>query len=202
VLDEATQAGRIPVDRGVHGVSMLMLIREYIQPLPPVPGKGGQGDEVTPDLADLVALLRRIGGEAGIQGLTSRMVAGLAARDPPCWGGCDWCGWNACSMATESDAAPSMRTLAGEVVGGRWGTSEVDSGLRELLVACRVAVFECCPAGRGSSRSVPTVSSAAMSAREAVPFRGWTPSHPVSSFVVVGVLDVSKMWRSSLRNRL
>ena len=68
VLDEATQAGRIPVDRGVHGVSMLMLIREYIQPLPPVPGKGGQGDEVTPDLADLVALLRRIGGEAGIQG--------------------------------------------------------------------------------------------------------------------------------------
>lgn len=68
VIDEATQAGRIPPERGVHGVSMLMLIREYIQPLPRVPGKGGMGDKVTPDLADLVAVLRRAGGAAGIQG--------------------------------------------------------------------------------------------------------------------------------------
>ena len=68
VIDEATQAGRIPLERGAHGVSMLMLIREYTQPLPRVPGKGGMGNEITPDLADLVAVLRREGGAAGIQG--------------------------------------------------------------------------------------------------------------------------------------
>jgi len=68
VIDEAAQAGHIPVERGMHGVSMLMLIREYIKPLPRVPGKNGMGDEVTPDLAELVALLRREGGAAGIQG--------------------------------------------------------------------------------------------------------------------------------------
>jgi hypothetical protein len=68
VIDEAVQAGRIPAERGVHGVAMLMLVREYVQPLPAVPGPGGGPDKVTPDLAELVKLLRRIGGESGIQG--------------------------------------------------------------------------------------------------------------------------------------
>jgi hypothetical protein len=68
VIDEAVQTDQISVDRGVHGISMLMLAREYIQPLPRVPGKGGMGDKVTPDLAELVALLRQVGGTAGIQG--------------------------------------------------------------------------------------------------------------------------------------
>jgi hypothetical protein len=34
VIDEATQAGRITVARGQHAAAMLMLVREYVQPLP------------------------------------------------------------------------------------------------------------------------------------------------------------------------
>jgi hypothetical protein len=67
VIDEATQAGRIPVERGAHGAAMLMLIRDYIQPLPAVP-EDGVTDKVTPDLTELARLLRRLGGESGIQG--------------------------------------------------------------------------------------------------------------------------------------
>ena len=33
VIDEATHAGHVPVERGVYGAAMLMLIRDYIQPL-------------------------------------------------------------------------------------------------------------------------------------------------------------------------
>jgi hypothetical protein len=68
VIDEATQAGRIPVERGVHGAAMFMLIREYIQPLPAVPGEDGITDEVTPNLMELARLLRRLGGESGVHG--------------------------------------------------------------------------------------------------------------------------------------
>ena len=67
VIDEATQAGRIPEDRGAHGTAMLMLVREYVQPLPAVPGDNGT-DKVTPDLTELARLLRRLGGESGVQG--------------------------------------------------------------------------------------------------------------------------------------
>ncbi len=68
VIDHATQAGLIPAEQGAHGAAMLMLIREYIQPLPAVPGPSGDPDEVTPDLAELAKLLRRLGGESGVQG--------------------------------------------------------------------------------------------------------------------------------------
>jgi hypothetical protein len=57
----------MPVERGVHAVAMLMVVRDYIQPLPAVPGPDG-ADKVTPDLEELVKMLRRLGGEAGLQG--------------------------------------------------------------------------------------------------------------------------------------
>jgi hypothetical protein len=44
-----------------------MLIRDDIQPLRVLAGSG-DGDKVTPDPAELVALLRQIGGSSGIQG--------------------------------------------------------------------------------------------------------------------------------------
>jgi hypothetical protein len=68
VIDEATQAGRILIERGVHGAAMLMLIREYIQPLPALPGDDGVTDKVTPEFTELARLLRRLGGESGVQG--------------------------------------------------------------------------------------------------------------------------------------
>jgi len=68
VIDEAAQVGRIPAERAAHGAAMLMLVRDYIQPLPAVPGPDGGPDKVTPDLAELAKLLRRLGGESGVQG--------------------------------------------------------------------------------------------------------------------------------------
>jgi hypothetical protein len=69
VIDEATQAGRIPPERGVHAAAMLMVVRDYIQPLPSVPtDDDGAGDRVKPDLAELVTMLRQEGEAAGIQG--------------------------------------------------------------------------------------------------------------------------------------
>ena len=67
VIDEATKAGRIPVERGVHAAAMLMLVRDYIQPLEEVPGKNG-ADMVTPDLLEILKELRRASGGTGIQG--------------------------------------------------------------------------------------------------------------------------------------
>lgn len=66
VIDSATQAGLIPVERGVHGAAMLMVVREYIKSLPEGIGEDGT-DGVTPDLAELVKALRQVGGEAGLQ---------------------------------------------------------------------------------------------------------------------------------------
>jgi len=68
VIDQATEAARIPLEQGVHAAAMLMIVRDYIQPLPHVPGEDGTSDKVTPDLAQLVAALRRAGGSYGIQG--------------------------------------------------------------------------------------------------------------------------------------
>jgi hypothetical protein len=68
VIDEATQAGRIPAARGVTAAALLMLIRDYLQPLPAVPAEDGITDRVTPDLAEMARILRRAGGESGIQG--------------------------------------------------------------------------------------------------------------------------------------
>jgi hypothetical protein len=67
VIDEAVEAGRIPADRGVNAVAMLMLIRDYVEPLPAVPGEDGK-DRVTPDLVEVLKALRLAGGETGFQG--------------------------------------------------------------------------------------------------------------------------------------
>ena len=67
VIDWATQEGLIPAERGVHGGAMLMIIREYIKSLPVGP-LGDGTDGVGGDLAELVAVLRRTGGEFGLQG--------------------------------------------------------------------------------------------------------------------------------------
>ena len=67
VIDSATQAGLIPVEQGVHAAAMLMIIRDYLRPLPAGIRADGR-DGVDSDLDELVRELRRGGGEAGIQG--------------------------------------------------------------------------------------------------------------------------------------
>ena len=47
VVDEAVQAGGIPVDRGMHAAAMLMVLREFIQPLPPAWDGDGCTDYLT-----------------------------------------------------------------------------------------------------------------------------------------------------------
>lgn len=68
VIDEATQAGRIPAERGVHAASMLMIVRDYIQPLPPGIANDGVTDRATADLAELVGYLRQARDATGMQG--------------------------------------------------------------------------------------------------------------------------------------
>lgn len=68
VIDEATQAGRVPAERGVHAAAMLMLIRDYIQPLPRGLAEEGGSDFVTPDLEELVESLRTSREASGYQG--------------------------------------------------------------------------------------------------------------------------------------
>jgi hypothetical protein len=68
VIDEATQAGQIPAHRGVHAGAMLMLIRDYIQPLPIGLADDGVTDHATADLAELVAALRQAREATGFQG--------------------------------------------------------------------------------------------------------------------------------------
>jgi hypothetical protein len=67
VIDEATQSGRIPVERGLHAAAMLMLIRDYVRPLPAGIVESGT-DGVAPDLAELVRNLRQMGSSEGFQG--------------------------------------------------------------------------------------------------------------------------------------
>lgn len=68
VVDEAVQSGRLRRDRGVHAGAMLMLLRDYIQPLPQGLAAEGATDLVTPDLGELVGYLRRVGQETGMHG--------------------------------------------------------------------------------------------------------------------------------------
>lgn len=67
VIDQATQLGAIPVERGLHAAAMLMLIRDYLRPLPEAPRPDGK-DAIGPDLAEMVRALRQAGGSTGIQG--------------------------------------------------------------------------------------------------------------------------------------
>jgi hypothetical protein len=67
VIDWATQEGHIPVERGVHAGAMLMILRDYIKPLPIGPRADGT-DRVGADLTELVRAIRQVGGERGLQG--------------------------------------------------------------------------------------------------------------------------------------
>jgi len=61
VIDEHTQSGAIPAHRGLHAGAMLMLVRDYIQPLPKGLAADGTGDDlVTPDLQEKVGVLRQV----------------------------------------------------------------------------------------------------------------------------------------------
>ena len=67
VIDQATQAGQIPAGAGIHAAGMLMLVREYVQPLPPGAEANGP-DPVTPDLQELSAALRTVREGTGMRG--------------------------------------------------------------------------------------------------------------------------------------
>ena len=67
VLDDAVQSGRIPAELGVHAGAMLMVIRDYVRPLPVGLSEDGT-DRATRDLEELVKTIRRVGGAAGLQG--------------------------------------------------------------------------------------------------------------------------------------
>jgi hypothetical protein len=67
VIDEAAQAGQIPPGRAAHAGAMLMMIRDYVRPLPVGPGEDGT-DGVVGDLEELARILRRTGGSSGVQG--------------------------------------------------------------------------------------------------------------------------------------
>ena len=68
VIDEATQASRIDRERGKHAASMLMVIREFIKPLPRGLAADGVTDELTRDLKELVAALRQARDDSGLAG--------------------------------------------------------------------------------------------------------------------------------------
>jgi hypothetical protein len=58
VLDETVQAGGLPTERGMHAAAMLMVVREFIEPLPPDWDGDGCTDYLTADLAAMVMALR------------------------------------------------------------------------------------------------------------------------------------------------
>lgn len=68
VLDEAIQDGRIPAGRGQHAAVMLMLVREYIQPLPRGLDADGVTDNLTADLGAMVMALREAREATGYKG--------------------------------------------------------------------------------------------------------------------------------------
>lgn len=57
-IDELAQTKRIAPNVAAHMASMLMVARDYIQPLPPAFGDDGATDLVTPDLREIVDSLR------------------------------------------------------------------------------------------------------------------------------------------------
>ena len=68
VIDEATQAGQIPADRSQHAAAMLMLVREYIQPLPRGLDADGITDNLMTDLGAMVMALREARQVTGHKG--------------------------------------------------------------------------------------------------------------------------------------
>jgi hypothetical protein len=68
VIDEETQAGRLPTACGQHASAMLMLVREYIQPLPRGLDADGVTDNLTTDLIAMVMALREARQATGHKG--------------------------------------------------------------------------------------------------------------------------------------
>jgi hypothetical protein len=68
VVDETVQEGRIPVDRGMHAAAMLMILREFIEPLPPGLDADGCTDVLTDDLGVMVRALREARQATGYKG--------------------------------------------------------------------------------------------------------------------------------------
>ena len=68
VVDEAVQAGAIPVDRAMHAAAMLMVFREFVQPLPPDWDGDGCTDYLVDDLAMMVTALREARQATGYKG--------------------------------------------------------------------------------------------------------------------------------------
>ena len=67
VIDQGTRSGQIPAEAGIHAAAMLMLVREYVQPLPRDAGPDGP-DPVTPDLRELSEALRTVRESTGMRG--------------------------------------------------------------------------------------------------------------------------------------
>ena len=67
VIDEHTQAGAIPAERGAHAASMLMLLRDYVRPLPRGIGRDGN-DRLTEDLRKLTRMLQEARNQTGLRG--------------------------------------------------------------------------------------------------------------------------------------
>ena len=68
VVDEAVHTGGIPVDRGMHAAAMLMVLREFVQPLPPDWDGDGCTDYLDDDLAMMVTALREARQASGQHG--------------------------------------------------------------------------------------------------------------------------------------
>lgn len=68
VVDEAVQAGGVAADRGMHAAAMLMVLREFVLPLPPDWDTDGCTDNLTPDLAMMVMALREARQATGYAG--------------------------------------------------------------------------------------------------------------------------------------
>lgn len=68
VVDEAVQADAIRVDRGMHAAAMLMVLREFVQPLPPDWDGDRCTDYLVDDLAVMVTALREARRATGHKG--------------------------------------------------------------------------------------------------------------------------------------
>ena len=68
IIDEAVHSGAIDVDRGLHAASMLMVLREFIEPLPPDWDWDGCSDYLEEALAIMVTALREARQATGQKG--------------------------------------------------------------------------------------------------------------------------------------